>query len=127
MKYRPSTHFIILLLAFCYCSQVLAGPNKFIFSVKNFPRPDKERTGGEDAFFVDPNLLVVADGVGGWDQYGISSAEYSRRLCSAISDIILEGDEDSVIQDPKALLFETWRRDKAQASSTLMIVTLDKA
>lgn len=30
------------------------------------PHPEKAHKGGEDALFVDPKLLVVADGVGGW-------------------------------------------------------------
>lgn len=32
----------------------------------NYPHPDKIKTGGEDAFYSDEDLLIVADGVGGW-------------------------------------------------------------
>jgi hypothetical protein len=30
------------------------------------PHPDKISTGGDDAIFISKNILVVADGVGGW-------------------------------------------------------------
>ena len=48
------------------------------------PHPDKVWKGGEDAFFVSKNILVVADGVGGWSKIGIDAGIYSRRLISAI-------------------------------------------
>lgn len=34
--------------------------------VSNKPHPDKESTGGEDAFYVSERVVAVADGVGGW-------------------------------------------------------------
>jgi protein phosphatase PTC7 len=47
------------------------------------PHPDKEHRGGEDAFYASENLLVVADGVGGWNAQGVDPSKYSRFLCSA--------------------------------------------
>ena len=35
-------------------------------SVKNKPHPEKVARGGEDAYYASENLLIVADGVGGW-------------------------------------------------------------
>lgn len=40
------------------------------------------KTGGEDALYSSENLLVVADGVGGWNRYGIDPSKYSRKLVS---------------------------------------------
>ncbi len=35
------------------------------------PHPDKAYRGGEDAYYSSERLLVVADGVGGWNNQGI--------------------------------------------------------
>ena len=48
------------------------------------PHPDKVWKGGEDAFYVSKNILIVADGVGGWSRMGIDSGVYARRLISAV-------------------------------------------
>lgn len=47
------------------------------------PHPDKVERGGEDAYFAGQSLLVVADGVGGWNAQGVDPSQYSRFLCSA--------------------------------------------
>lgn len=39
---------------------------KFIYGSHMIPHPAKAYKGGEDAIFASDNLLVVADGVGGW-------------------------------------------------------------
>eukprot|EP01101_Sappina_pedata_P012303 TRINITY_DN8428_c0_g1_i1.p1 TRINITY_DN8428_c0_g1~~TRINITY_DN8428_c0_g1_i1.p1 ORF type:complete len:338 (-),score=87.74 TRINITY_DN8428_c0_g1_i1:8-1021(-) len=44
---------------------------------------------GEDAYYISPNSLGIADGVGGWAEQGIDSSKISRQLmhCSkAIAD-----------------------------------------
>ena len=46
------------------------------------PHPDKAYSGGEDAYFANNQLLIVADGVGGWADYGVDPGFYSRFLCS---------------------------------------------
>lgn len=46
------------------------------------PHPDKAHRGGEDAFFDSEKMLVISDGVGGWNTYGIDPSKYSRFLCS---------------------------------------------
>lgn len=45
------------------------------------PHPNK-RTDGEDAFFVSvcKRAVGVADGVGGWADYGVDSGKFSREL-----------------------------------------------
>lgn len=44
------------------------------------PHPDKASKGGEDACGTEDKLLVVADGVGGWNSQGIDPSKYSREL-----------------------------------------------
>ena len=45
------------------------------------PHPEKAHRGGEDAYFSQEKMLTVADGVGGWNNYGIDPSKYSRFLC----------------------------------------------
>lgn len=44
------------------------------------PHPDKVHLGGEDAHFITADAFGVFDGVGGWDEDGVNSGLYSRRL-----------------------------------------------
>jgi len=44
------------------------------------PHPEKVWKGGEDALFVSKNIILIADGVGGWAKMGIDSGFYARRL-----------------------------------------------
>ena len=45
------------------------------------PHPKKVAKGGEDAFYVSPGLIAVADGVGGWGEMGIDPGLFSKELC----------------------------------------------
>ena len=44
------------------------------------PHPEKEAKGGEDALWTSKQILVVADGVGGWAESGIDPGLYSKKL-----------------------------------------------
>lgn len=48
------------------------------------PHPKKTQTGGEDAFFIDNQMMAfgIADGVGGWAGSGVDPAEYSKKIMS---------------------------------------------
>ncbi|KDO27810.1 hypothetical protein SPRG_07408 [Saprolegnia parasitica CBS 223.65] len=50
----------------------------FSSGLASLPHPKKKR--GEDAAFVSPTAVGVADGVGGWASKGIDSGAYSRAL-----------------------------------------------
>jgi protein phosphatase PTC7 len=52
------------------------------------PHPDKVWKGGEDALFVSKNVIVIADGVGGWIKHGIDSGEYARKLIAIIKELL---------------------------------------
>jgi len=67
----------------------------YLFSIKVIPHPQKVHKGGEDAYFANKkyvnrfltnflnkfSVLAVADGVGGWAEYGVDPALYSKELC----------------------------------------------
>ena len=42
------------------------------------PHVDKRYKGGEDACYADDKLLVVLDGVGGWNEVGVDPALFSK-------------------------------------------------
>ena len=58
--------------------------------MKAIPLPGKKNIKGEDAYFCAPKyyivlnnrILVVADGVGGWNESGIDPSKYSNSLCN---------------------------------------------
>ena len=44
--------------------------------------------GGEDALFVSKQILLIADGVGGWAKMGIDSGVYARNLVATVKELI---------------------------------------
>ena len=63
------------------------GKNTFNAGVSVLPHPEKVAKGGEDAYSLNPRLLAVADGVGGWIESGVDPANFSRELCANIDEI----------------------------------------
>jgi len=63
-------------------------PKIFDAGVSVFPHPDKVQKGGEDAYFISTDGLVlgVADGVGGWAEVGVDPAIYSKALMKGSKD-----------------------------------------
>ncbi|XP_038722690.1 probable protein phosphatase 2C 80 [Tripterygium wilfordii] len=88
------------------------------------PHPDKEETGGEDAYFicVEEQAIGVADGVGGWADVGINSGLFSRELMSNSVAAIQEEPEGSI--DPARVLEKAHSGTKAKGSSTACIIAL---
>jgi len=62
-------------------------PLEFTHAWRNIPHSEKLEKGGEDAWYTSNNLLVVADGVGGWADEGVDAGLYSRRLVSDIEKL----------------------------------------
>lgn len=49
-------------------------------SAHMIPHYKKRHTGGEDSFLIHGDLLMIADGVGGWACKGIDPGKFSREL-----------------------------------------------
>jgi len=79
--------------------------NRFHAGVHLNPHVEKRAKGGEDAACLNPNMLAVADGVGGWAESGVDPAVYSKRLCELIDSIYNTGD-DLYKVSPKELLVD---------------------
>ena len=97
--------------------------NHFKFGEKMIPHPTKIDKGGEDASFVSGNILSVADGVGGWNEYGVDPALYSRQLCKNIQ-VLAISKVMSFLKNPKSIIRKAWEDNKHDGSSTLVVVTL---
>lgn len=85
------------------------------------PHPEKAYKGGEDALAVHERMITVADGVGGWANEGVDVAKYSKQLMRFIS----EGYSKMLIESPKSVLTNAWRRTTETGSSTAVIAILD--
>ena len=81
MKFSNNMTFFLFFIALLGSS---IGSQIYEFNQKPcmIPHPDKAYRGGEDAYFANNQLLIVADGVGGWADYGVDPGFYSRFLCS---------------------------------------------
>ena len=54
----------------------------FRFGSYMVPHPSKKDKGGEDAFVAAHDLMVVADGVGGWARQGVDPGLFSKALAA---------------------------------------------
>ena|SRR3990167_1043436 len=113
------------LASFVYQSSECSASNSnhFKFGEKMIPHPSKADKGGEDASFVSGNILAVADGVGGWNEYGVDPAIYSRQLCKNIQ-VLAISKVMSFLKNPKSIIKKAWEDNKHDGSSTLVVVSL---
>lgn len=100
--------------------------NHFRFGSKIVPHPDKAEKGGEDALYVQAQMMAVADGVGGWAKHGVDPGLYSKELCSNIRKLN-EYNRSTYKEDPKSLLVTAARNTRNQGSSTLVILSVDES
>jgi len=95
--------------------------NHFYYGAELIPHPEKAHRGGEDAYFANNYVLAVADGVGGWNNYGIDPAEYARTLCRLVG-ILLKNDDAKYHNNPKAIIKEAAYRNVNKGSATFVVV-----
>lgn len=74
----------------------------------------------EDAYIIHENLLVVADGVGGWNELNIDPSLFSKEIVSNIKYLFISG-----IKCPKKLIIEATNLTKQKGSSTLLVAVID--
>ena len=74
----------VLIAATTFACVMASEPLGAYFSHKtvNIPHDDKRDRAGEDAAEASEDLLVLADGVGGWAEVGVNLGLYSRHLVS---------------------------------------------
>jgi len=92
----------------------------FNFGVTSLPHRDKRSKGGEDANCASKHVLSVADGVGGWNEYGIDPSLYSKNLC----DNIFEYYKSFKSLSLKEIFIKACENIKHRGSSTCTIATI---
>lgn len=100
--------------------------NHFRYGVHMIPHPEKAAKGGEDAYYVHPKLLSVADGVGGWASHGIDPGKYSKQYCKNVG-MLFEKDPKKYLLQPKELLKEAHKITNEIGSTTAVLLTVDDA
>ena len=88
------------------------------------PHPDKEDTGGEDAYFIcsEKHVVGVADGVGGWADVGVDAGEYARQLMN--HSLIAVRQEPSGCIDTRHIMEIAHSKTSCRGSSTACILAL---
>jgi len=71
---------------------------------------------GDDAFFVGPDSVGVADGVSAWAQVDVDAGVYARELMSLCKE---ELDAMEGVKDPKMALQNAYKRSLSSKSSSL--------
>ena len=84
------------------------------------PHTKKIEKGGEDAFVASENLLVVADGVGGWAKQGVDPGLFSKSLVSNIKNFYEKQPEKGL----KDILALSVLKTKEIGTSTATLVSL---
>eukprot|EP00826_Nyctotherus_ovalis_P035364 TRINITY_DN3035_c0_g1_i5.p1 TRINITY_DN3035_c0_g1~~TRINITY_DN3035_c0_g1_i5.p1 ORF type:complete len:419 (-),score=73.20 TRINITY_DN3035_c0_g1_i5:130-1386(-) len=95
---------------------------RLVYGAESIPRMG---TQGEDAFFVHSRALGVSDGVSGWYQYGIDSAEFSKQLMHNCKLSILKQLQSHPFIDVVRALSEAYEHDTAIGSATATVIALN--
>jgi protein phosphatase PTC7 len=86
------------------------------------PHIEKRHKGGEDAYYVDDQMLVVLDGVGGWGNSGIDPGLFSKQLALLIAEEARLKPNATL----KEVLVEAVKRTTHTGSSTAVLARIDK-
>ena len=96
-------------------------PFKFCYAVRNIPHIEKRDKGGEDSWSASHNLLVVADGVGGWAAHKVDPGLFSKQLTKDIHELY----KFNPLRPLKDILIEAVQLNKNIGSSTAVLLKLD--
>lgn len=70
-------------------------------------------------------MLCVADGVGGWAQYGVDPGLYSKELVKHVQ-ANYEKKKNEYLYNPQQLIIDSHGQTKATGSTTCCILTIDE-
>jgi protein phosphatase PTC7 len=110
----------------CQAAEGLTGRGKPVSARFNhgaymIPHHEKRDKGGEDAYVSSDELIVVADGVGGWSQMGIDPGLFSKALVKFIEEEFKKNPKGSL----KQFLINAVARNRHIGSSTAVLATMD--
>ena len=90
----------------------------------NFPGPNKQNPKGEDAHFIGPQAIAVADGVGGWAEIGVDPSRYANELMKGVATALTTLPEDDRLK-PLSVLKFAGSKCSSVGSSTCSLFLLD--
>ena len=93
----------------------------FRFGSSNIPHFKKREKGGEDAWYVQEDMMIVADGVGGWEAHGYDSGLFSKQLVSDYLDVYDHDKSDA----QKDILYQAVAMNQNIGSSTVVVASFD--
>ncbi len=94
---------------------------------KMIPHYKKKETGGEDSFLVFEDLIMVADGVGGWAGKGVDPGLFSRELRDHVKEEYDKRRNYNIDEmEIKSSLVEAVKKTKSKGSSTIAMLLLNQ-
>ncbi|CAG9327147.1 unnamed protein product [Blepharisma stoltei] len=99
--------------------------NYFKSAQHGVPGPEKINKLGEDAYFTSPEIISIADGVGGWTTIGIDPSKYSWELMNNVGKAF-EALPEPQKYNARDILVEAAKNSKEIGSSTCALAILDK-
>jgi len=84
-------------------------PCELSSAVCSLPHHEKVATGGEDAHFIGPHMVGVADGVGSWWEAGVDPSKYARGLMAASVQSCSQMKRETELL-PQQVLLEAWHK-----------------
>lgn len=116
---------LLLLVSPIVCSDAssseVSNKRYFKFGANLMPHPEKIDKGGEDALVAAHNLMVVADGVGGWADHGIDPGMYSKQLVADFKSLYDKDNNEELINH----LLQAHRQNPNQGSCTFYAAKFD--
>lgn len=113
----------ILLISALVIGLVVSGPLHLRSGHSSRPASGKESDDSEDEFWVDKEIIVMVDSVGGWSKDKVIPGEYAKSFVSLAKEFFPY--EPKFIKNPKKLLEEVAENNKVPGSATALILTLD--
>lgn len=97
---------------------------KFLSAASLVPKKGEK---GEDAYFITPRVLGVADGVSGWYQYRIDAAKFSRELMENCNKEVLKaiGNSPKTAVDLVDVLTKAYSNTRSIGSSTATLIAIN--
>lgn len=112
-----------LLISALMLGLVESGPLHFRSGHSARPASGQASDNSEDEFWVDKEIIVMVDSVGGWSKSKVIPGEYAKSFVSLSKEFFPY--EPKFIKNPKKLLEEVVENNKVPGSATALILTLD--
>lgn len=101
----------------------LSHANFLTSAVHSLPDPSKANKVGEDASYLSPSCLAVADGIA-WEACPFDPTKYSRELMSNVGQALASLPAEKRLH-PQAIMLRAAAQTSAEGGSTCCVLTID--